>query len=138
MSETTSGAQGKVHGVHTETPREHIKYLKNELGIPDLAARLLCARGVIDLDKAHKFLYPKLEDLSDPFLLPDMEQGIRRTTEAIQKQENICLYGDYDADGVTSVAILSNFFRCIGINPSIYIPGRHEGYGLNINAVKKI
>ncbi len=137
MSETTSGAQDKAHGVHTETPREQIKYLKNELGIPDLAARLLCARGVIDLDKAHKFLYPKLEDLSDPFLLPDIEQGIRRTTEAIQKQENICLYGDYDADGVTSVAILSNFFRRIGINPSIYIPGRHEGYGLNINAVKK-
>lgn len=137
MSETTSGAQGGAHGVHTEIPREQIKYLKNELGIPDLAARLLCARGVMDLDKAHKFLYPKLEDLSDPFLLPDIKQGIRRTTEAIQKQENICLYGDYDADGVTSVAILSNFFRNIGIIPGIYIPGRHEGYGLNINAVKK-
>ena len=120
----------KIHG----NPR----VLAKELGIPDLAARLLYSRGVFDPGNADKFLYPKLEDLSDPFLLPDIDEGVGRTVEAIQKNENICLYGDYDADGVTSVAILSNFFRHIGVIPGIYIPGRHEGYGLNINAVKKL
>jgi single-stranded-DNA-specific exonuclease len=106
------------------------------LAIPELAARLLYSRGITGLDDAHKLLYPKLEHLSDPFLLPDIEQGVGRTIEAIKKQEKICLYGDYDADGVTSVAILSNFFRQIGIIPNVYIPERHEGYGLNVNAVQ--
>lgn len=115
-----------------------ISKLTEGLGIPDLAARLLYSRGISDLDNAHRLLYPKLEHLSDPFLLPDIEQGIRRTIEAIQTQEKICLYGDYDADGVTSVAILSNFFRYLGFSPDTYIPGRHEGYGLNIPAVKKL
>lgn len=138
MGETTPGAKDTLHDVHPEISKEQIQSLIHELGIPDLAARLLCSRGIMDLDTAHKLLYPKLGDLSDPFLLPDIDQGIRRTVEAIQKQEHICLYGDYDADGVTSVAILHNFFRHIGMNPSIYIPNRHEGYGLSINAVKKL
>lgn len=124
--------------VNDGNPEKTISKLTEGLGIPDLAARLLYSRGIIDLDNAHRLLYPKLEHLSDPFLLPDIEHGIRRTIEAIQKQEKICLYGDYDADGVTSVAILSNFFRYLGFIPDTYIPGRHEGYGLNIPAVRKL
>lgn len=138
MGKTMPGASDTAHGVHSKIPKEQIKGLIEGLGIPDLAARLLYSRGIINPDEVQRLLFPKLEDLSDPFLLPDIDQGIKRTIEAIQKQENICLYGDYDADGVTSVAILCNFFHHMGINPNIYIPGRHEGYGLNINAVKKL
>jgi len=110
--------------------------LTEGLGIPSIAARLLYSRGITDLDDAHRLLYPKLEHLSDPFLMPDIEPGVRRTIEALQKNEKVCLYGDYDADGVTSVAIVSNFFRHIGFAPHIYIPDRHEGYGLNLDALR--
>jgi single-stranded-DNA-specific exonuclease len=115
-----------------------IRALTEGLGIPDLAARLLYSRGITDLDDAHRLLHPRLEHLSEPFLLPDIEEGVSRTIEAIQKQEKICLYGDYDADGITSVAIVNNFFRHVGVIPHIYLPQRHEGYGLNIQAVRKV
>lgn len=137
MDKGTEGAENKAQSVGPEI-HGNPKVLAKELGIPDLAGRLLYSRGIFDPDNADKFLYPKLKDLSDPFLLPDIDEGVGRTVEAIQKNENICLYGDYDADGVTSVAILSNFFHHIGINPGIYIPGRYDGYGLNINAVIKL
>jgi single-stranded-DNA-specific exonuclease len=124
--------------VHDGSPEKTIRTLIDGLGIPDLAARLLYSRGITDPDDAHRLLFPKLEHLSDPFLLPDIKQGVNRTIEAIQKQEKIFLYGDYDADGVTSVAILNNFFRHVGVIPEIYIPQRHEGYGLNVQAIRRI
>jgi len=124
--------------IHGENPEKTIRTLIDGLGIPDLAARLLYSRGITDPDDAHRLLFPKLEHLSDPLLLPDIKKGVSRTIEAIQKQEKIFLYGDYDADGVTSVAILNNFFRHVGVIPEIYIPQRHEGYGLNIQAIRRI
>lgn len=138
MSEAASAEKCPSHGVKQEISNEQIRILIHELGIPDIAARLLCSRGISDPDRARKLLNPKLGDLSDPFLLPDIEQGVRRTVEAIQKQEHVCLYGDYDADGVASVALVNNFFRHMDMNPSIYIPNRREGYGLSIAAVKKL
>jgi single-stranded-DNA-specific exonuclease len=138
MDETTFIAKGIGHSVQTEIPKEQIKIMVDGLGIPDLAARLLYSRGITDPDNAHRLLHPKLEHLSDPFLLPDIKQGVSRTIEAIQKKERICLYGDYDADGITSVALLHNFFRHVGVIPEIYIPKRQEGYGLNIDAIRKI
>ncbi|MBP1733730.1 MAG: single-stranded-DNA-specific exonuclease RecJ [Deltaproteobacteria bacterium] len=137
MDDKTLRATGMAHSVHADVPEEPIRRMAEGLGIPDLAARLLYTRGITNLGDAHRLLYPKLEHLSDPFLLPDIEQGVGRTIKAIQKQEKICLYGDYDADGITSVAVLSNFFRQIGIIPDVYIPERHEGYGLNVNAVQR-
>jgi single-stranded-DNA-specific exonuclease len=137
MDNETPGAKGMAHSVHTEITKEIARAMADGLGIPELAARLLYSRGITDPDAAHRLLYPSLAHLSDPFLLPDIEQGVSRTMEAIQRREKICLYGDYDADGVTSVAILSNFLRQMGVIPDIYIPERHEGYGLNFNAVKR-
>jgi single-stranded-DNA-specific exonuclease len=121
-----------------ESRLTRIKSIANQLGISDLAARILYARGIVETEQAHRFLHPKLEHLSDPFLLPDMEKGVARTMEAIQKKEKICLYGDYDADGVTSVALMVNFLRHLGITAEVYIPGRREGYGLNVEAVKEL
>jgi single-stranded-DNA-specific exonuclease len=137
MDNRTQSAEGKAQCVQPETHNNIVRSLAEELGIPDLAARLLYSRGISDPDDAHRLLYPKLEHLSDPLLLPDIEQGVTRTIEAIQKNEKICLYGDYDADGVTSVALLVNYFRHIEVIPEVYIPERHEGYGLNIAAVKR-
>lgn len=137
MDERPKGAEGRGHSLHPNPNNHIVRTLSEELGIPDLAARLLYSRGITDHNDAHQLLYPKLAHLSDPLDLPDMEQGVTRTIEAIQAREKICLYGDYDADGVTSVALLVNFFRHIGIVPETYIPERHEGYGLNLPAIKR-
>jgi single-stranded-DNA-specific exonuclease len=114
-----------------------VKSIEQGLGVPNLMARILVARGITGPGEAETFLYPKLEDLSDPFLMPDMEKGVMRVVDALRQAETICLYGDYDADGVTSLALMMNFFRHLGATtPLIYIPERKEGYGLNSRAVK--
>ena len=115
-----------------------IDLLSEELGLSRLCSRILCSRGFSDPEQAKLFLYPKVEDLSDPFLLPDMEKVVSRVIEAIAAGEKICLYGDYDADGVTSAALMINFLRHLGISPVVYLPERREGYGLNEAAVKRL
>jgi single-stranded-DNA-specific exonuclease len=108
------------------------------LGVPELFARILVARGIADTREAETYLYPKLTDLSEPSLLPDVERGVLRFIEAIKKQQRICLYGDYDADGIASVRLVAGFLRHLGIEPMIYIPTREEGYGLNRKGLEKI
>ncbi|MCX5808759.1 MAG: DHH family phosphoesterase, partial [Proteobacteria bacterium] len=115
-----------------------IESIENALGVPNLFARILVSRGMESPEEAEAFLYPKLDDLSDPFLLPDIEKGVGRTIKAIEKMEHICIYGDYDADGITSTALMTNFFRHLGLSTEVYLPKREEGYGLNIEAVKRI
>jgi single-stranded-DNA-specific exonuclease len=125
--------------VKTVTPdKEIVELLRTRLDISDLCARILFSRGFIDPTRAETFLYPRLEDLSDPFLLPDMEKAVSRVIDAVRAKEKICLYGDYDADGVTSVALMVNFLKALGVSPATYLPERKEGYGLNKAAVKKI
>ena len=115
-----------------------IESIENALRVPNLFARILVSRGMESPEEAEAFLYPKLDDLSDPFLLPDIEKGVDRTVKAIKKMEHICIYGDYDADGITSAALMTNFFRHLGLLAEVYLPMRKEGYGLNIEAVKRI
>jgi single-stranded-DNA-specific exonuclease len=115
-----------------------VDLLSDELGLSRLCARILYSRGFSDPGKAKLFLYPKVEDLSDPFLLPDMEKVIKRVIEAIGANEKMCLYGDYDADGVTSAALMINFLKHLGITPVVYLPERREGYGLNEAAVRRL
>ncbi len=115
-----------------------VKSIEKELGVPNLMARILVARGIRGPEEAETFLYPKLENLSDPFLMPDMRKGVTRVLNAIRQGETICLYGDYDADGVTSLALMKNFFKHLGITPIIHMPERKEGYGLHSQAVKTL
>jgi single-stranded-DNA-specific exonuclease len=110
--------------------------IAEELGIPELVAKILLARNVKNPDDARLFLNPRLEDLSEPFLMPDMEKGVERVISALARKETICLYGDYDADGVTSTALMSNFFKHLGVYPITYIPTRQEGYGLHRGAIE--
>ena len=115
-----------------------IKVLQDELNVSNLCARILYSQGFTEPGKAAAFLSPKLADLSDPFLLPDMEKAVQRVILAMDRREKICLYGDYDADGVTSTALVVNFFRHLGIKPDTYLPERKEGYGLSAAAVRRL
>ncbi len=109
------------------------------LSLPDLVARLVTQRG-IGLDEAEAFLTPRLRDsLPDPACLKDMDRAVERLQRAIQQQEKVAVFGDYDVDGATSAALLQRFFRTLGQNLRVYIPDRlSEGYGPNAAAMRRL
>jgi len=112
------------------------------LGVHPLIARILLNRGIADPEGARKFLNPSLDDLLDPSALPDLEKAVPRILRAIHVEEPITVYGDYDADGVTSTAIIVRTLQELGARPwefTYYIPKRlEEGYGLSRGAVEKL
>ena len=109
------------------------------LGVPDQMLCLLQDRGIDTADKIDKYLHPQKEDLYDPMLMQDMDKAVAVIRDAIQKNEEIVVFGDYDVDGVTATAILLTYLRKQGAKASYYIPDRHgEGYGLNIAAIEQI
>jgi len=113
--------------------------LTKELGINPVTSQVLINRGLSEADEARSFLFPSLKDLHNPFLLKDMAPAVDRTMGAIQKGEQITVYGDYDADGITSTALLVKFLRDVHRDVSYYIPDRiSEGYGLNVQAIDRI
>ena len=118
-----------------EDAARHAAQMAGSLGVPDIIARILVARGITTPDEASVFLRPRLGDLSDPFDLPDMKKGIMRLMDAIAKREKICIWGDYDADGISSTALAYNFLKNLGIIPAVRIPAREEGYGLHIEGI---
>lgn len=104
-----------------------------------ILAKILANRGISDDREMELFLKPTRADFHDPFLMPDMEIAVNRILKAIHQDEKIIIYGDYDADGITSVTVLKKFLEERGIVVGTYIPNRiSEGYGLNIGAVKNI
>jgi single-stranded-DNA-specific exonuclease len=105
-------------------------------GIPPLMARLLANRGVADPHAARAYLNPTLSSLLDPLLLSGMKESVERLSLALTRGERVCVHGDYDVDGVTSVALLISFFRAVGLDCFPYIPKRlTEGYGLSSQGV---
>ena len=109
-----------------------------EIGISPLSASLLYHRGIRSAEEAERFLNLSLSNMHSPFLFKDMERAVERIVRAMLRNERILIYGDYDADGVTGVAILLNFFRQCGLDPQYYIPHRIlEGYGLNPEAIAR-
>lgn len=112
--------------------------LIHELRVPRFAAQLLCQRGLSDPEAARAFLRPRLRALSDPFALPNMRAAVDRLLAAIDRRERIVLYGDYDVDGVTSLAILTRLLRAYGVEPACFLPSRmDEGYGLSPEGVAR-
>ena len=100
---------------------------------------LLCARGVASAEEAREFLNPGPGSLHDPFLLNDMSRAVTRIRAALEGGETICVYGDYDVDGVSASAILSEYLKDCGADARVYLPSRHsEGYGLNEAAIREI
>ena len=109
------------------------------LGLPERLLELLLDRGIDTPQKIERYLHPKREDLYDPMLMQDMEKAVAVIRDAIEKHEEITVFGDYDVDGVTATAILLTYLRKQGAQVDFYIPDRHgEGYGLNIAAVEQI
>ena len=118
-----------------ENHRE-VELLKNKLGIDQITAEMLLRRGVKTLAEAQKFFRPSLEDLYDPFLMRDMDRASSRLVKAIEEQEKVLIYGDYDVDGTTSVAMVYSFLKQHINHLSYYIPDRYdEGYGLSEKAI---
>ncbi|MDR1013218.1 MAG: single-stranded-DNA-specific exonuclease RecJ, partial [Lactobacillales bacterium] len=115
---------------------EFLAALKQEK-LSHLIGEFLWQRGIQTIPEMQKFLHPKLEDLHDPFLLFDMKRAVKRIKTAIANGEKILLYGDYDADGMTGVALLKETLESIGAKVSSYLPNRFtDGYGPNIDIYK--
>jgi single-stranded-DNA-specific exonuclease len=108
-----------------------------DAGVEPLLARLLSNRGIADPEAASKFLTGALADIRSPLLMKGMAEAVARLAEARRKGEHVLVSGDYDVDGITSVALLVTFFRAVGIACSYYIPHRlEEGYGFGEGAVR--
>ncbi len=112
--------------------QKDIDRLANELKVDNLIAQLLLQRGVSNYDEAKKFFRPQLSDLHDPFLMKDMDRAVARIEKAIQDNENVLVFGDYDVDGTTAVALVSSYLLGFYPNVATYIPDRYtEGYGIS-------
>lgn len=119
--------------------KERVIAMANKLEIPPLLAMMLDIRGITKEEDVINFLQEN-KDFSDPFLMKDMDKAVERITTAVENGEKICVYGDYDADGVTSTSLLYSYLRdSLGADVMFYIPTRTgEGYGMNKGAVDKI
>lgn len=124
--------------LRTYTPDqiELSKKLSKELGISPILTRLLIQRGITTQEDARTFFEPKIEHLHDPFLMKDMDIAVERLNQAIGNKERIMVYGDYDVDGTTSVALVYSFIRKYYSNIEYYIPNRYgEGYGVSVQGI---
>ena len=111
--------------------------IAKKAGLGPEVARLLFERGIQDEESLKKFLEPSLEDLHDPYLLHDMEKAVERIRQAIEEGENILIYGDYDADGMTSASIMKESLEQLGAECRVYLPNRFtDGYGPNASVYK--
>lgn len=122
-----------------EAEQTKVEALQQALGLGKVASTILVGRGIDTPEVVEKFLSPRLLDLYSPYLLYGMREAAARIKKAIQAQEHIYLYGDYDVDGITSIALMYECLRKLNAKVSYYIPNRlQEGYGLNVAAINKI
>ncbi|MBU5442639.1 single-stranded-DNA-specific exonuclease RecJ [Paenibacillus sp. MSJ-34] len=122
--------------VCAKTETDNAERLAQETGISVFLARLLAARGIENAEQADLFLHGSLDRLHDPFLLQGMREAVERIRRALAHREKIRIYGDYDADGVSSTSLMIGLLRQLGADFDYYIPHRAlEGYGLNNDAV---
>lgn len=121
-----------------ETEETKIEKISKKYNINKLLASILINREIKETE-IETFLHPTRNNFHDPFLMPDMEIAVERIIKAIQENEKIIIYGDYDVDGITSITVLKSFLKDRGIDADQYIPNRlEEGYGLNKPAIDKI
>jgi len=119
--------------------REAIAEIARELGINPIVARLLYTRGYTDVESAKSFIYMESEIICNPFLMKDIDRATDRIRLAIERNEPITVYGDYDVDGVTAVCTLYLYLEAQGADVSYYIPNRAgEGYGVSASAIDAI
>lgn len=115
---------------------EKVDRLAAEVGIDRILAELLVKRGIETFEQARSFFRPSLNDLHDPFLMTDMDRAVERVHQAVVSHEKILVYGDYDVDGTTAVALVYSFLRRFTQNIDFYIPDRNdEGYGVSLKGI---
>ncbi|MDR1403873.1 MAG: single-stranded-DNA-specific exonuclease RecJ [Tannerellaceae bacterium] len=110
--------------------------LTAELGLHPVISLLLVQRGIISADEVRKFFKPSLNNLYDPYLMPDMEKAVKRLNKALGNKEKILIYGDYDVDGTTAVSLVYKYLRPYSYTLDYYIPDRYdEGYGISCKGI---
>ncbi|MBM7716519.1 single-stranded-DNA-specific exonuclease [Bacillus thermophilus] len=130
--------QAKTRWIVHDTNRDKVQKLAKQLEISTLAATLLVNRGFDSPEEASIFLHMEDNQFHDPFLMPDMEKAVERIKRAVNNKEPILVFGDYDADGVTSTSLLTTVLQEMGAVVDFYIPNRFtEGYGPNEAAFRK-
>jgi len=120
----------------TKPSQDKIKHLAEALNVEDFVATLLIQRGIETFEDAKNFFRPSLEHLHDPYLMKDMDKAVARIERAIENQENILVFGDYDVDGTTAVSLVSSYLKSHYPNIATYIPDRYdEGYGVSFKGI---
>lgn len=115
---------------------DKIKHLAQALNVEDFVAALLIQRGIDTFEDAKNFFRPSLEHLHDPYLMKDMDKAVARIEQAIENQENILVFGDYDVDGTTAVSLVSSYLKSHYSHITTYIPDRYdEGYGISYKGI---
>jgi single-stranded-DNA-specific exonuclease len=122
----------------TLKPEPHpkkIEVLSKELSVNRTIAKILLQRGVESYEEAKAFFRPSLSDLHNPYLMKDMDKAVARIEKALDQGENILVYGDYDVDGTTAVALVTQYLQSFQTNIATYVPDRDtEGYGISFQA----
>lgn len=122
----------KIWKPKAEPNKELVDVLISELNAPEMIAKMLVQRGIDSPDKVKKFFNPRIGDMHDPFLMKDMDKAIERIQHAQKDKEGVLIFGDYDVDGTTSVALAYSFFKDKFDKIDYYIPDRYkEGYGIS-------
>lgn len=125
--------------VYNNVDENEVTKIKEKYQISELLATILVGRNIVEDSKIKVFLEPTRKDFYDPFLLPDMEKAVERLIKAIDNNEKLIIYGDYDVDGITSISVLKKFLEDRGLKVGTHIPNRlDEGYGLNKDAINTI
>lgn len=127
----------KIWSVKPPGDSNDVKHLSAKLNVEMAIANLLVQRNIRTFDEAKAFFRPRLSDLHDPFLMKDMDKAVARLRQAIERQEKVLIYGDYDVDGTTSVSLLYRFLKDKIEDLHYYIPDRYsEGYGISPKSIE--
>lgn len=122
-----------------EKDEEKVKVVQEQFGLSRLLATIIVNKDLQTKEEIEVFLNPTRKDFHDPYLMPDMKIAVDRIVKAIENQEKVIIYGDYDVDGITSITVLKKFLADRGLQVDSYIPNRlDEGYGLNKAAIENI
>ena len=120
----------------SEEQKSELELAKRYDKVPPVS-ELLAQRGIRSVEEAEKFFHPSLRDLHDPFLMPDMDKAVKRLNKAMGKKERIMVFGDYDVDGTTAVALVYRYLQQFYSNIEYYIPTRYdEGYGISRRTIE--
>ncbi len=115
---------------------QKVQPLADALNVDSFIAQLLVQRGIETFEQARQFFRPSFSDLHDPYLMKDMDRAVQRIEKAIEDQENILIFGDYDVDGTTAVSLVSSYLKTLYPNVATYIPDRYiEGYGISFQGI---